>query len=203
MFYPLEALQVERVQAADVLHVYKPIRAGQFRGQPWLTTVLAKLYELEQYTDAEIVRKKISAMITGFIKQVSPDNPVMTPDQPANGQSQTDPGTQISKLEPGTFPVLGFGEEVQFADAQGQRRLQGVRARRAYRPSPAARASRNTRSAGTSRGSTTPRFARACWSFAASANSTSIRSSSSRSAIRFIAGGCGRRCWRWCSASNC
>src|SRR5271165_174667 len=118
MFYPLEALQVERVQAADVLHVYKPIRAGQFRGQPWLTTVLAKLYELEQYTDAEIVRKKISAMITGFITQVSPDNPVMTPDQQLNGQGQTDPGTQISKLEPGTFPVLGFGEEVQFAEAK-------------------------------------------------------------------------------------
>src|SRR5579885_1715977 len=115
MFYPLEALQVERVPASDVLHVYKPIRAGQFRGQPWLTTVLAKLYELEQYTDAEIVRKKISAMITGFIKQVSPDNPVMAPDQTSTGQSQADPGTQISKLEPGTFPVLGFGEEGQFA----------------------------------------------------------------------------------------
>ncbi len=118
MFYPLEALQVERVPASDVLHVYKPIRAGQFRGQPWLTTVLAKLYELEQYTDAEIVRKKISAMITGFIKQVSPDNPVMAPDQTSTGQSQADPGTQISKLEPGTFPVLGFGEEVQFAEVK-------------------------------------------------------------------------------------
>ncbi len=117
MFYPLEALQVERVQASDVLHVYKPIRAGQFRGQPWLTAVLAKLYELEQYTDAEIVRKKISAMITGFIKQVSPDNPVMVPDEKAQGP-QIDPGTQITKLEPGTFPVLGFGEEVQFADAK-------------------------------------------------------------------------------------
>ena len=81
MFYPMDALQVERVPATDVLHVYKPIRAGQFRGQPWLTSVLAKLYELEQYTDAEIVRKKVAAMITGFIKQVSPDNPVMVPDQ--------------------------------------------------------------------------------------------------------------------------
>jgi lambda family phage portal protein len=118
MFYPLEALQVERVPVSDVLHVYKPIRAGQFRGQPWLTTVLAKLYELEQYTDAEIVRKKISAMITGFIKQVSPDNPVMVPDQSSNGQGQADPGTQITKLEPGTFTNLGFGEEVQFAEVK-------------------------------------------------------------------------------------
>jgi len=83
-----------------VLHVYKPIRAGQFRGLPGLTTVLAKLYELDQYTDAEIVRKK------------------MAPDQASNGQSQTDPGTQISKLEPGAFPVLGSGEEAEFAEVK-------------------------------------------------------------------------------------
>lgn len=118
MFFPLDALSVERVPASNVLHIYKPIRAGQFRGQPWLTTVLAKLYELEQYTDAEIVRKKVSAMITGFIRQVSPDNPIMPPDQMTVGQAHADPGSQISKLEPGTFPVLGYGEEVQFAEAK-------------------------------------------------------------------------------------
>jgi lambda family phage portal protein len=125
MFYPLEALSTERVPATDVLHVYKPIRAGQFRGQPWLTNVLAKLYELEQYTDAEIVRKKISAMITGFIKQVSPDNPIIPPDQSMNGQGQADPSVQISKLEPGTFPVLGFGEEVQFAEVKDNGEYKG------------------------------------------------------------------------------
>ena len=118
MFFPLEAMSVERVPATDVLHVYKPIRAGQFRGQPWLTSVLAKLYELEQYTDAEIVRKKVAAMITGFIKQVSPDNPIIPPDQHQNGPGMTDPGAQISKLEPGTFPVLNPGEEVEFAEAR-------------------------------------------------------------------------------------
>ena len=117
MFFPLEALTVERVPATDVLHVYKPIRAGQFRGQPWLTSVLAKLYELEQYTDAEIVRKKISAMITGFIKQISPENPVMVPDEEQANVTPA-PGSQISKLEPGTFPVLNPGEEIQFAEVR-------------------------------------------------------------------------------------
>ncbi|HZT29256.1 MAG TPA: phage portal protein [Bryobacteraceae bacterium] len=115
MFFPMEALHVERVPASEVLHVYKPIRAGQFRGMPWLTSVLAKLYELEQYTDSEIARKKAAAMITGFIKQVSPDNPVMVPDQTIGAQGQPEPGTQITKLEPNTFINLGFGEEVQFA----------------------------------------------------------------------------------------
>ena len=126
MFFPMEALSVERVPATEVLHVYKPIRAGQFRGQPWLTSVIAKLYELEQYTDAEIVRKKLAAMITGFITQASPDNPIIPPDQYQNGPGQTEPGTQISKLEPGTFQVLNFGEEVSVRRGQGQRRFQIV-----------------------------------------------------------------------------
>ena len=108
----------ERVPATDVLHVYKPVRAGQFRGMPWLTSVLAKLYELEQYTDSEIVRKKVGSMITGFIKQVSPENPLFPPDQYVNGPGQTEPGVQMSSLEPGTFPVLNFGEEVQFAEVK-------------------------------------------------------------------------------------
>ena len=36
-------------------------RPGQHRGQPWLTQVLVKLYELDQYDDAELVRKKLAA----------------------------------------------------------------------------------------------------------------------------------------------
>jgi lambda family phage portal protein len=113
MFFPMDAFTTERVPATDVLHVYKPIRAGQFRGVPWLTSVLAKLYELEQYTDAEVVKKKLGSMITGFIKQVSPENPIMPVDQFTGGSPE--PAVQMSTLEPGTFQVLNFGEEVQFA----------------------------------------------------------------------------------------
>ena len=185
--------------ATEVLHVYKPICAGQFRGQPWLTSVIAKLYELEQYTDAEIVRKKLAAMITGFITQASPDNPIIPPDQYQNGPTQTDPGTQISKLEPGTFQVLNFGEEVQFAEAKDSGDFKSFigRACKLFRVAPGLP---SIRSAVTCRGSTILRSAPACWSSAASASSINIRFSSSRSATRFISAGCARRCWRWCSA---
>lgn len=115
MFYPLEGLEVERVPASDILHVYKPIRAGQLRGQPWLTSVLAKLIEIEKLMDSELVRKNISSMITGFIRQVTPDNPVMP--TATDIPTPTDPGAAISKLEPGTFPVLNPGEDITFAQA--------------------------------------------------------------------------------------
>ncbi len=81
-----------------------------------MTSVLAKLYEIDQTFDATIVKQKVASMIAGFIKQASPDNPIFPPDPNSNNPTQADPGAQVSKLEPGTFPVLNYGEEVQFAE---------------------------------------------------------------------------------------
>jgi capsid protein len=62
-----------RVPANDVLHIYKPLRPGQIRGEPWLSNILLKLYELDQYDDAELVRKKTAAMFAGFITRLDPE----------------------------------------------------------------------------------------------------------------------------------
>ena len=115
MFFPTEQLQIERVPAKDVLHVYKPVRSGQMRGMPWMTPVLAKLYSLDKYMDSEIFRKEVSSMITGFIKQTTlGGSPIFNEDTTVN-QPQ-DPTAQISRLEPGSFPVLNIGEDIEFAD---------------------------------------------------------------------------------------
>lgn len=37
-----------RIPASEMLHIYKPLRPGQIRGEPWLSRVLLKLYELYQ-----------------------------------------------------------------------------------------------------------------------------------------------------------
>ena len=116
MFFPLDALKVERVDAKDVMHVYKQVRAGQMRGMPWMTAVLSKLYSLDKYADSEIFRKEVSSMITGFIKQVLPSDPVFQAD--TNVAQPYDPTSQIAKLEPGSFPVLNPGEEIEFADVK-------------------------------------------------------------------------------------
>ena len=113
LFYPMDALTVVRIPATDILHVYKPLRAGQFRGEPWLTAVMAKLHSLEKYADSELFRKEVSSMITGFIKQTSADNPILPADTTVN--QPKDIQASISKLEPGTFPVLNVGEDVVLA----------------------------------------------------------------------------------------
>jgi lambda family phage portal protein len=56
------AKETVRVPAEEVLHIFKPQRPGQIRGEPWLGRVLLKLYELDQYDDAELVRKKTAAI---------------------------------------------------------------------------------------------------------------------------------------------
>jgi capsid protein len=65
------------VPANDVLHIYRPLRPWQIRGEPWLSNVLLKLYELDQYDDAELVRKKTAAMFAGFITRLDPEANIM------------------------------------------------------------------------------------------------------------------------------
>lgn len=98
-----------------VSHVYKPLRPGQVRGVPQLAQVLLPLYELDQYTDAELVRKKVQAMITGFITKSLGDDtpPPLGPEGQFAGAAPS--GTELVDLQPGTFPVLNWGEDVKFS----------------------------------------------------------------------------------------
>ncbi|MTH95722.1 phage portal protein [Roseibium sp. RKSG952] len=98
-----------RVPAADVLHVYRPVDAGQIRGLPHIAPAMVRLFLLDQYDDAELDRKKTAAMFAGFITKTAPEDPVM-------GETAEDPdGAAIASLEPGTLQVLLPGEDVRFS----------------------------------------------------------------------------------------
>ncbi|MFP3020648.1 MAG: phage portal protein, partial [Wolbachia sp.] len=99
-----------RVPANDVLHIYRPLRPGQIRGEPWLSSILLKLYELDQYDDAELVRKKTAAMFAGFITRLDPEANILGEAQ-ANEQ-----GVALSGLEPGTMQLLDPGEDIKFSE---------------------------------------------------------------------------------------
>lgn len=63
------ALAPQRVPAADVLHIFKSLMAGQVRGLPWLTQVLMSAIEHDELHDAMLVRAKTAAALTGFIEE--------------------------------------------------------------------------------------------------------------------------------------
>jgi lambda family phage portal protein len=106
---PVASTELVRVPADSVLHLFRPIRPGQLRGQPWLTQVLIKLYELDQYDDAELVRKKTAAMFAGFVLKNAPE------DQVLGEKAAKESGTALAGLEPGTLQVLLPGEDIKFS----------------------------------------------------------------------------------------
>jgi capsid protein len=67
-------LELMRVPAAEVIHLFRPLRPGELRGVPWMADALAPLWELDQYADAELLRKKFAAMMMGFITRQNPDD---------------------------------------------------------------------------------------------------------------------------------
>lgn len=97
-----------RIEASEILHIYKPLRIGQIRGVPWLSRILVKLYELDQYDDAELVRKKTSALFTAFITRLDPESNVMG--------EEDDDNLSLAQLEPGTVQLLDPGEDIKFSE---------------------------------------------------------------------------------------
>lgn len=103
----LQSFDSMRVDAKEILHIYKPIRPGQIRGEPWISNVLLKLRELDQYEDAELVRKKTSAMFAAFVTRMDPESRLFNEEEEL--------GKGLSGLEPGTLQYLDPGEDVKFS----------------------------------------------------------------------------------------
>lgn len=91
-----------RLPAEDVLHVFKPIAAGQVRGISWLAPVILPSNELDQLMDALLVGVKIAAMNAAFLVDLN-----------GNGEPFEGDPSAIS-LEPGTVRRLPTGFDVKF-----------------------------------------------------------------------------------------
>ena len=93
--------ETDRVPIRDVLHVLWVKRAGQLRGVPWITPALIRMFELDRWEDAEVVRKKVAAMFVGFYR-----------DDGAQGlfdKENPDGSLAETGLEPGTWKDIGNG----------------------------------------------------------------------------------------------
>lgn len=100
-----------RVPAEDVIHLYRVDRPGQSRGIPWGAPVFMRLWDLGDFTDAELMRQKIAACFAMFVV----DNGGTTTLGAAANQGKTETGDAIDMLEPGTVQRLPPGTDVKFA----------------------------------------------------------------------------------------
>lgn len=101
-----------RIPKKNMTHIFDVTRPGQQRGLPSMSSVLVKLHDIDQCVDAELVRRKMTAMFGGFIKQTQEFNPAAPNFM---GSNETVDGNDVVALEPGTFPVLNPNEDVVFS----------------------------------------------------------------------------------------
>lgn len=110
---------LRRVPAESVLHIFKPLRAGQIRGLPHLTAALIRLRELDKFDDAVLIRQQLAAMFVAFLKPAANNEDgnldVLTGAAPASTEGSS-PKRPVLGLKPGLFQELAPGEEVQFSD---------------------------------------------------------------------------------------
>lgn len=111
--------ELVRVPAEQVLHLYRPNRAGAIRGVPGSAPALLRMFNLDRLDDAVLERQALANLFTGFItKKSSADNE----DGDAVGDlisGEDEDGTAIGGLEPGTLQELPPDTEVKFTEPPG------------------------------------------------------------------------------------
>lgn len=105
-----------RVLAADVCHVFRPLRAGQIRGIPFTLSALVSTAMLDLYDDAELERKRVAALFAAFVTKESPEAEDSPLGQPSKvwGQNHSDQN-EAFKLQPGMVVDLLPGENITFS----------------------------------------------------------------------------------------
>lgn len=97
-----------RVPAEDVLHIYEKTRPGQTRGVPVLAPSMLKMRDLDDYEEAELVRKGIEACFAAFVTTED--------DGRAVGEQSAESGSsrRLENLSAGMIQYLKPGENVSF-----------------------------------------------------------------------------------------
>jgi len=101
------SLRRERIPAEDMIHLFRPIWPGMCRGLSWFAPILLRMTDHDETRDAQQVRQKVGALLTGFIRNADGGSDPMEGEQVG--------GTLTGGMEPGAMKYLAPGEEVVFS----------------------------------------------------------------------------------------
>lgn len=107
-----------RVPAENVVHLFKPLRAGQVRGIPFTLAALVSTAMLDLYDDAELERKRVASLFAAFVTRLNPDDDhPLGKAKPANAGPGWVPSTEANNftLQPGIVVDLLPGEDIKFS----------------------------------------------------------------------------------------
>lgn len=111
----INGTELVRIPASEVLHLYRPLRAGQLRGIPDTVSVLIKAFNLDHLDDAVLERQKLANLYAGFYeKNIDPESPESIIDEMTDEEDETDEDDiPLAGLEPGTMQELPPGWKAQ------------------------------------------------------------------------------------------
>ncbi len=89
-----------RIAAENVIHLFKQVRPGQTRGEPWLTPAIPAIKQLGAFREAAVINARVGASKMGFFKVQGSDGFI------ADDYQDNSP---IISAEPGTFHTLPQG----------------------------------------------------------------------------------------------
>lgn len=118
--YTFTSQQKSRIPAADVIHLFKPVRSGVSRGIPHTLSAITKLALMDQYDDAELERKKVAALFAAFITRPwneGDEHPFENEDGLVVDQTPY-PIAPLNAIpfEPGAMVDLDIGEDIKFSE---------------------------------------------------------------------------------------
>ena len=98
-----------RIPADRVLHIYQRLRAGQTRGEPWISPALSAIKQLDGWREASIVAARMGASKMGFFTSPAGDGFVA---------DDMDSNVPYMEAEPGSFHQLPTGVDFKSFDPQ-------------------------------------------------------------------------------------
>lgn len=105
----------KRTGAPNILHIMESERCEQYRGVPYLASVIEVLKQISRYTEAELMAAVVQSFFTAFIKVVSPTSEMPFDVSIEEGQ-QMETDQNAYELGAGTINMLGPNEDVVLAD---------------------------------------------------------------------------------------
>ena len=118
--FTFKSHELVRIPADQIIHLYRPLRAGQIRGIPDHASVLVRMFNLDSMDDAVLEQQKIANMFTAFFEQQNdPEQAPPLVDELStdeDGVQQTDvDDVPLAGLEPGSSMELPPGYQVKFS----------------------------------------------------------------------------------------
>lgn len=113
-------MELVRVLASDMLHMFEPKRPGQLRGVSMLASVLVRLKNINDYEDVTLERQKLANLYVGFMTRSVPKSPGEQDFDPLTGEAiDWDDGvasTPLPGLSPGLFMELEDGQKPEWSN---------------------------------------------------------------------------------------